>query len=61
VINHVSVGTNDIARSRRFYDPLLELLGFRLLKSDDTGVQCDTSDVLLNLVVPANRRPGVGR
>ena len=57
MINHVSFGTNDIARSRRFYDPIFDLLGFRLLKSDATGAHYGTGEILFSLVVPTNGRP----
>lgn len=29
MIHHVSIGTNDLERARRFYEPLMELLGLR--------------------------------
>lgn len=34
MIHHVSLGTDDIARSRAFYDAVLAILGIRLLNSD---------------------------
>lgn len=30
MIHHVSLGANDIAGARAFYDPIMALLGFRL-------------------------------
>ena len=29
MIHHVSLGTNDVARARAFYDPVLAVLGIR--------------------------------
>ena len=43
MINHVSVGTNDTRRARAFYEPLLSLIGFRLLKSSDKAVHFGAS------------------
>ena len=31
MIHHVSVGTNDMARSKRFYDAVLPLVGLTLM------------------------------
>jgi len=56
MIHHVSLGTNDVERARRFYDPLFELLGLRLLKSDRTGAHYGTGDILFSLVVPTNEQ-----
>jgi len=57
MIHHVSLGTNDAARARGFYDPVLDLLGLRLLKTDETGVHYGTGDILFSLVVPTNAHP----
>ena len=32
MIHHVSVGSNDLPRAKAFYQPLMALIGFRLLK-----------------------------
>jgi catechol 2,3-dioxygenase-like lactoylglutathione lyase family enzyme len=34
MIHHVSLGTNDAARARTFYDPIMDLLGLKLLRMD---------------------------
>jgi catechol 2,3-dioxygenase-like lactoylglutathione lyase family enzyme len=57
MINHVSLGTNDIDRARRFYDAIFELLGLRLLRCDQTGAHYGTGEILFSLVVPTNRQP----
>ena len=59
MLHHVSLGTNDAIRARGFYDPLLDLLGLRLLKTDETGVHYGTGDILFSLVVPTNARPAM--
>ena len=38
MIHHVSVGTNDIKRSKAFYGPLMALIGFRILKESDKSI-----------------------
>ncbi len=35
MFSHVTVGTNDIARSRAFYDPVMASLGLKLLHQGD--------------------------
>jgi hypothetical protein len=48
MINHVSVGTNDIKRARAFYDPLMSLIGFRLLKASDKSAHYGASDIVFS-------------
>ena len=35
MLSHVTVGTNDIARSRAFYDPVMASLGLKLVDEGD--------------------------
>ncbi len=56
MIHHVSVGTSDIERSRAFYDPVLKLLGLRLLSADDESADYGTATVLFSVETPANGR-----
>jgi catechol 2,3-dioxygenase-like lactoylglutathione lyase family enzyme len=57
VIHHVSVGTNDLARARAFYDPLMALLGLRLVVADDSAADYGTGDVLFSIETPVDARP----
>jgi catechol 2,3-dioxygenase-like lactoylglutathione lyase family enzyme len=57
MIHHVSLGTHDVERARRFYDAVFALLGLRLLKCDQEGVHYGTGEILFSLVVPTNRQP----
>ena len=57
MIHHVSLGTNDLARARAFYDPIMALLGLRLLKADDRSADYGTGDVLFSLETPVDSRP----
>ncbi len=52
MIHHVSVGTNDIKRARAFYDPLMSLIGFRLLKHSETSLHYGASDIVFSLETP---------
>lgn len=43
MIGYVTIGTNDLARARAFYDAVLSLLGAKLLYATDTMVAWGTS------------------
>jgi catechol 2,3-dioxygenase-like lactoylglutathione lyase family enzyme len=38
MIHHVSLGTNNLARARAFYDPVMAVLGLRLMKTGEKGL-----------------------
>src|SRR3569833_1060594 len=57
MIHHVSVGTNDVARARAFYDPLMQLIGLRVLKSSSRSAHYGASDIIFSLETPADGRP----
>jgi len=57
VIHHVSLGTTDVARARAFYDPLMSLIGFRLLKLSDKALHYGASDIAFSLETPVDGRP----
>jgi catechol 2,3-dioxygenase-like lactoylglutathione lyase family enzyme len=57
MIHHVSLGTNHVGRSRAFYDPVLALLGLRLIKADDSSADYGTGDVMFSLETPVDGRP----
>ncbi|MCS3929197.1 catechol 2,3-dioxygenase-like lactoylglutathione lyase family enzyme [Bradyrhizobium elkanii] len=38
MIHHVSLGSNDTQRARAFYDPLMSLVGLRLIKISATSL-----------------------
>jgi catechol 2,3-dioxygenase-like lactoylglutathione lyase family enzyme len=57
VIHHVSVGSNDLARSRVFYEPLMMLLGLRCLRSDGQSVDYGVSEILFSLERPVDGAP----
>ena len=57
MIHHVSVGTNDLRRARLFYDSLMVLIGFRVLKSSERSVHYGASDIVFSLETPVNGKP----
>jgi catechol 2,3-dioxygenase-like lactoylglutathione lyase family enzyme len=61
MIHHVSVGTNDIKRAKAFYDPLMSLIGFRILKASDKSIHYGVSDIVFSLETPTNSFPATAR
>ena len=57
MIHHVSLGSNDIERARAFYDPLMALIGFRLLKSSGRALHYGASDIVFSIEMPIDGRP----
>ena len=37
-IHHVSIGVNDVARAKAFYDPLMRIVGLQLRQADEESV-----------------------
>ena len=56
-ISHVSVGVNDVARAKAFYDPLMQLLGLRLRQADDESVDYSSDGLAFSLETPTDGRP----
>ena len=57
MIHHVSVGSNDIAAARGFYDPVLAVLGIRVLASDAESADYGSSDFFFSVETPVDGRP----
>jgi catechol 2,3-dioxygenase-like lactoylglutathione lyase family enzyme len=57
MIHHVSVGSNDIKQAKAFYDPLMSLIGFRILKESDKSVHYGASDIVFSLETPTDGFP----
>src|SRR4051794_24104993 len=57
MIHHLSLGTNDARRARTFYDPVLAVLGLRLIREDDGALHYGTGDILFSLTSPVDGRP----
>lgn len=57
MLHHVSFGTNDAARARAFYDPVLATLGIRLLNERDGSLDYGTSVLFFSLEKPKDGAP----
>jgi catechol 2,3-dioxygenase-like lactoylglutathione lyase family enzyme len=57
MLHHVSVGSNDIARARAFYDPVLAVLGLRVLAEDRGSADYGASDIVFSVETPVDGRP----
>ena len=57
MIHHVSVGSNDIAAARAFYDPVLEALGMRVLGADAESADYGISVLVFSVETPVDKRP----
>jgi len=55
LLDHVSIGVADIARSRKFYDATLRPLGFALLSDGDTSLGYGAGEV--RFWIGAAKRP----
>lgn len=61
MIHHVSVGSNDIARSRRFYEAVLPIVGLALTKASERALDFGGPDIpyLFSIETPLDGRPAV--
>jgi catechol 2,3-dioxygenase-like lactoylglutathione lyase family enzyme len=57
MIHHVSVGSNDLPRAKAFYQPLMALIGFRLLKETDKAAHYGASDIVFSIETPGDGNP----
>jgi catechol 2,3-dioxygenase-like lactoylglutathione lyase family enzyme len=54
MIDHISVGTNDIARARAFYDAVPVKLGLRLLRGGEGAADYGVSSILFSVETPVD-------
>lgn len=64
MLDHVSIGTADIARARRFYDAALAPLGYTCLSASDDSLGYGAKEAALWILaadrpVPADMRSGL--
>ncbi|HSX56340.1 MAG TPA: VOC family protein [Sphingomonas sp.] len=57
MIHHVSVGTSDVARARRFYDAVLLPLGYRLLGETDRSLGYGVTAYTFSVETPVDGAP----
>lgn len=56
MIHHVSVGTNDLARSKRFYDAVLPILGITLMAEEEGGLGYGSGTFHFSVQIPIDGR-----
>ena len=64
MLNHISIGVRDIARTKRFYDAALKPLGYSALSASDTSLGYGKDAVVLWISptekpVPADEKSGL--
>jgi len=57
MIHHLSVGSNDIAAARAFYDPVLEALGIRVLGANAESADYGSSNIFFSVETPVDGKP----
>ena len=57
MLHHVSIGSNDISRSRALYDSVMTVLGMRVLAEDQTSVDYGATDIIFSVETPLDGRP----
>ena len=57
MIHHVSVGTNNLARSKRFYDGVLPIVGITLMAADESGLGYGSGTFHFSVQIPIDGRP----
>jgi len=57
MIHHVSVGTNDVTRSRAFYDVVLPTVGVALIKAAEAGIDYGGDHLFFSVERPVNGKP----
>lgn len=57
MIHHVSVGTNDLNRSKRFYDAVLPIVGILPLAEAEDGVGYSCGTFHFSMQVPIDGKP----
>jgi catechol 2,3-dioxygenase-like lactoylglutathione lyase family enzyme len=57
MIHHVSLGSNNVKRARAFYDPLMSLIGLRLLKHSERSLHYGASEIIFSIETPTDGQP----
>ena len=54
MIHHVSVGSNDIARAKRFYDAVIAIVGMLPMKAAETGLDYGSGQFQFSVETPVD-------
>lgn len=57
MIHHVSVGADDVQRSKRFYDAVLPIIGISPMAADENGLGYGSGTFHFSVQVPINGKP----
>lgn len=57
MIHHVSVGTNNVQRSKRFYDAVLPIVGIMPMAADTGGLGYGSGTFHFSIQVPIDGKP----
>ena len=57
MIHHASLGTNDIARAKAFYGPVLGTLDIKLLGEEESELHYGAGTFLISIVMPHDGKP----
>lgn len=57
MLHHVSVGTNDVKRARKFYDAVLAVVGLRCLNERNGSADYGASDTIFSVEKPVDGKP----
>lgn len=57
MIHHVSFGTNDAEKAKRFYVPLLKIVGLELMDERDGSLDFGSGTLIFSLEKPKNGKP----
>lgn len=57
MIHHISLGTNDLARSKRFYDAVLPIVGILPMTEDAGGLGYGSGTFHFSVQVPIDGKP----
>lgn len=57
MIHHVSVGANDLQRSKRFYDAILPIVGLQLMAEDEGGLGYGSGQFHFSVQMPIDGKP----
>lgn len=57
MIHHASLGTNDIARAKAFYDPVLAVLDIKPMGQEEGELFYGAGTFIISIVIPFNGQP----
>lgn len=57
MIHHISLGTNDVPRARRFWDAVTAVMGLRCMQEDGDGALYGAATYLIGINKPEDGKP----